>query len=226
LAQVHSWRSTLKLFVAFPLPSPPRSMSGSIRKFNALVAVVLASLQASQAAQISGRITIPSKFAADLPAGLGLASAKVVVDGGAISTLPTSDGYFVVNDISNGPHLLQVVHPRLIFDPVRVEAEESKNKAKISAYMADMEHGRGRKMKYPLGLAPSGMFQYMEKREDFNILSIFMSPMTLMMLFMMGMMFVMPKLQPMLEEEKRQRLEAEQQGKGGGGSEPIAQGRS
>merc|ERR1712228_729555 len=81
---------------------------------------------------------------------------------------------------------------------------------KMTANLADLEHGRGAKLKYPLGLAPSGLFGYLEKREEFNILSVFKSPMALISLFSCGAMFLLPKLQPMMEEEKeRQRLEAE-----------------
>mmetsp|Transcript_81277 Transcript_81277/g.211849 ORF Transcript_81277/g.211849 Transcript_81277/m.211849 type:complete len:207 (-) Transcript_81277:187-807(-) len=177
--------------------------------------LILVAVQAvaddSQSGQIRGRVSIPQKFAPELPPGMGISAAKVILDGGAVSTLPTSDGYFVINNVNPGPHLLQVVPPRLIFDPVRIEAEDAKGTIKMSAYMADMEHGRGAKLKYPLGLAPSGMFQYLEKREEFNIMTVFKSPMALIMLFSTGMMFLMPKLQPMLEEEKRQRLEGDKQ---------------
>merc|ERR1712232_1110148 len=94
---------------------------------------------------------------------------------------------------------------------VRVEAQEVKGgPMKMVPYLADLEHGRGAKLKYPLGLAPSGTYSYLEKREEFNILSIFKSPMALISLFSFGAMFLLPKLQPMIEEEKeRQRLEAE-----------------
>merc|ERR1711948_129039 len=91
------------------------------------------------------------------------------------------------------------------------EAQEAKGAAmKMTAYLSDLEHGRGAKLKYPLGLAPSGLFGYLEKREEFNILSVFKSPMALISLFSFGAMLLLPKLQPMIEEEKeRQRQEAQ-----------------
>merc|ERR1711957_924236 len=106
-----------------------------------------------------------------------------------------------------GPHLLQVVHPRLVFDPVRVEASSKGGEMKMTAYLADLEHGRGAKLKYPLGLAPSGLFGYLEKREEFNILTVFKSPMALISLFSMGAMLLLPKLQPMMDEEKKRQAE-------------------
>uniref|UniRef100_A0A7S4UBF5 ER membrane protein complex subunit 7 beta-sandwich domain-containing protein n=1 Tax=Alexandrium monilatum TaxID=311494 RepID=A0A7S4UBF5_9DINO len=159
--------------------------------------------------QIRGRVSIPQKFAHDLPPGQGIASMRVILDGGMQSALPTADGYFLIGNVAAGPHLLQVVHPKLLFDPVRVEAQEGTT-MKMSAYLADFEHGRGAKLKYPLGLAPSGAYSYLEKREEFNILSVFKSPMALISLFSFGAMLLLPKLQPMIEEEKnRQRLEQE-----------------
>jgi len=160
--------------------------------------------------QIRGRVSIPGKFQQGLPAGGGLAAVKVIVDGGAFSALPTADGYFLLNGIPPGAHLLQVVHPTLRYETVRVEAQPKGGNLQMTAYLADLEHGRAAKLKYPLGLAPSEVYAYLEKREEFNIFSIFKSPMALISLFSFGAMFLLPKLQPMMEkEEERQRLESE-----------------
>ena len=113
----------------------------------------------------------------------GLNSVKVILDGGQYVTMPTIDGQFALHDIPVGAHLLQVVHPVLRFDLVRIEVEDANSSAKLSAYLADLEHGRGAKLKYPLGLAPSDTYVYLEKRESFDILSIFKSPMALMGVF-------------------------------------------
>merc|ERR1712187_307323 len=101
--------------------------------------------------------------------------------------------------------------PVLRFEPVMVEALNKGGVPKLNAYLSDLEHGKGAKLKYPLGLAPSDMYAYLEKREDFNVLSVLKSPMMLMFLFSFGVMFLLPKLQPMIEEEKeRQRLETQE----------------
>merc|ERR1719198_650901 len=160
--------------------------------------------------EIRGRVSIPPKFQQGLARGQGLSATRVILDGGRASALPTADGHFLINDVSAGAHLLQVVHPTLRFDPVRVETQVKSGALKPSAWLADLESGRGAKLKYPLGLAPSEVYSYLERREEFNLFSIFKSPMTLLSLFSFGAMFLLPKLQPMLEEEKeRQRLEAE-----------------
>merc|ERR1719326_1138568 len=161
--------------------------------------------------EIRGRVSIPPKFQQGLPKGGGLSAARIILDGGRSSALPTADGHFLINDVPSGAHLLQVVHPTLRFDPVRVETSVKGGALKMTAYLADLENGRGAKLKYPLGLAPSEFYQYLEMREEFNLFSIFKSPMTLLSLFSFGAMFLLPKLQPMLEEEKeRQRQELQE----------------
>ena len=42
-----------------------------------------------------------------------------------------------------------------------------------------VRHSTEMKLKYPLGLAPSGTFTYLEKREEFNVMSVFKSPMAI-----------------------------------------------
>merc|ERR1719215_134969 len=154
--------------------------------------------------QIRGRVSIPSKFqwSQSKSKQSSLNTVRIIVDGGKYQGLPTADGYFSISDIPEGPHLLQVVHQTLRFDAVRVEAQKKDDQMKMSAYLSDLEHGKGAQLKYPLGLAPSDTYSYLEKREEFNVLSIFKSPMALMGLFSVGAMFLLPKLQPMLEEEK------------------------
>ncbi|CAE7040131.1 EMC7 [Symbiodinium sp. CCMP2456] len=164
-----------------------------------------------QVGQIKGRISIPHKYQEVISAasGAGLAAARVILDGGLLSTLPASDGHFALNGVAVGPHILQVVHPLLSFDPVTAEGSAG---LKMSAYIADMEHGKGVKLKYPLGLAPSGAFSYLEKREEFNVLSVFKSPYALFGLVSMGAMLFLPKLQSMVEEEKERQQQELQQG--------------
>merc|ERR1719326_1965999 len=153
--------------------------------------------------EIRGRVSIPPKFQQGLPKGGGLSAARIILDGGRSSALPTADGHFLLSDVPSGAHLLQVVHPTLRFDPVRVETAVKTGALKMTAYLADPENGRGAKLKYPLGLAPSEFYAYLEVREEFNLFSIFKSPMTLLSLFSFGAMFLLPKLQPMFEEEKK-----------------------
>ncbi|CAL1139972.1 unnamed protein product [Cladocopium goreaui] len=110
------------------------SISGSFHRARPLRA---------QTGQIKGRVSIPHKFQdATSAAGAGLAAARVILDGGVLSTLPASDGHFALNGVSAGPHLLQVVHPLLSFDPVRIEAVENSGAVKIQGVARGHRWGR------------------------------------------------------------------------------------
>merc|ERR1712232_463958 len=160
------------------------------------------SVLVAEAAEVRGHINVPAKFQQAVTDHGGVNKVKVILDGGSYLTLPASDGYFVISNVGPGNHLLQVVHPVLHFDPVMVDVPASADAKKVNAYLHSLGHGKGAKLKYPLNLGPSEMLVFFEPREDFNVLSVFKSPMTLMFVFMAGMMFIMPKLQPMMEEEK------------------------
>mmetsp|Transcript_123791 Transcript_123791/g.194173 ORF Transcript_123791/g.194173 Transcript_123791/m.194173 type:complete len:203 (+) Transcript_123791:80-688(+) len=177
-----------------------------------LLATMCASVQDEPLGGIKGRVQIPPKYIPSLTKNGGKDAIKILLNGGLQSCLPDFNGDFAFEDLPSGAHLLQVVHPTLQYDPVLVEVKQAKTKA----FIADPEKndGKGAKLKVPLQLKPSSQNQYLEKREEFDLLSIFKSPMTLLSLFSFGMMFLLPKMQPMIEEQQREqkaRLEEQQQ---------------
>jgi len=175
--------------------------------------------------EVHGRISIPAKFQQGLKPGGGVSAVKILLNGGEFSGMPTADGYFHLSGVPVGSYLLQVVHPSLRFDPVRIEASSKTGAVKMTAYLADFMHGKGAKLKYPLGLAPSEVYGYLEQREEFNVMTIFKNPMALLGLFSFGAMFLLPKMQPMLDEQRelqeKEKQEGETGGGGGGGSRKV-----
>mmetsp|Transcript_11222 Transcript_11222/g.25588 ORF Transcript_11222/g.25588 Transcript_11222/m.25588 type:complete len:197 (+) Transcript_11222:101-691(+) len=166
--------------------------------------------------QILGRVNISPDFQPKLLDHGGLAAVRVIVDGGQHSALPQADGTFSMNGIPVGPHLLQVVHPVLRFTPVRVDVQVLEDGTeKVTSHVIDFERGKASQtLKYPLVLRPSETYTYLEKREEFNILTIFRNPMAIIGLISMGAMVLLPKLQPMLEEEKERQLREAAEGEG------------
>mmetsp|Transcript_44499 Transcript_44499/g.81280 ORF Transcript_44499/g.81280 Transcript_44499/m.81280 type:complete len:201 (-) Transcript_44499:95-697(-) len=157
---------------------------------------------------ILGRVNISPDFQPKLLDHGGLAAVRVIIDGGQFSALPQADGNFTLSGIPVGPHLLQVVHPVLRFTPVRVDLQVLKDgQEKVTSHVIDFERGKApQTLRYPLVLRPSDTYTYLEKREEFNILTIFRNPMAIIGLISMGAMILLPKLQPMLEEEKERQL--------------------
>ena len=50
---------------------------------------------------------------------------------------------------------------------------------------------------------------YFERRQQMNVLSILQQPMFLMMLFTMGMVFLMPKMMDNMDPEEMKKMQAE-----------------
>mmetsp|Transcript_28204 Transcript_28204/g.67739 ORF Transcript_28204/g.67739 Transcript_28204/m.67739 type:complete len:189 (-) Transcript_28204:191-757(-) len=146
--------------------------------------------------RLQGQISIPSggKFSGKSY----MSSTRLILDGGVHEALPSADGSFEIDGVSEGAHSLQVAHPELKFEPVFVETTSRRDGTlQVNAFQQDIQHGKQAKLKYPLSLSPTDTVSYFEAREEFNILSVlYKNPMMLMMVFMGGMMFLLPKLQP------------------------------
>jgi len=201
-----------------PFGAPPHDLVGAaaictrpvvilitMRWFFCLVAAVaVAAESAHDAGTVSGTISVAKKWKEQLKGRNWLIDAKVHIDGGLYSAFPDHDGSFVIPNVPKGSHLLQVVHPELKFDPVQLEIT---GRGKVAAFLLDWTKGRGAKLNFPLGLAPSEQFDYYKQREEFDMFAQLKSPMTLFMMFMFGMMFIMPKIQP--DEEQMKQLKQE-----------------
>ncbi|CAD7961562.1 unnamed protein product [Amoebophrya sp. A120] len=170
---------------------------------------------------IQGVIKIPPHFRLTKDA---LSSTKLILSNNVDTRIvhPTAKGEFEITDVLTGEpnYSLDIVHPILWFDPVLIDVghvsdAESDSMPKITPYLSDALYGKGKKLKYPLELAPSNVKMYFEEREDFNILSLFKSPMVLMMAFMFGFVYLMPKLMPQMDEQD---VKAVREGQGGSGA--------
>ena len=160
-------------------------------------------------ALISGTVSLPDKFSSFVGEDwLQAASVKVVGPGETFETTPLRNGQFDIYGVPPGTYQLLVHHPILHFDAIHVEV--SYDDLKVVAHLMDAVFRKGpQRLKVPFGLAPSNVQGFYKKREPFNIMSILMNPMALMMLFMCGMMFIMPKITPELSEEDKKAIAEE-----------------
>jgi hypothetical protein len=62
---------------------------------------------------------------------------------------------------------------------------------------------------HPLVLTAHATYEYFEPRPGFSVLSLLRNPMLLMMLFSVGLMYVLPKMMENLEPEEQERMRAQ-----------------
>lgn len=153
-----------------------------MRLFSTIVAMAMMISSAFCGMDVAGRIR--NVAASDS------ASIRVQVSGEGTTTyttVPLSNGAFVIRDVAPGVYTLAVQSVKFAFANVRLDVSADS----IRARLADEVDG---KLVFPLDLAPSAVVQYFAEEQQFRITSILFNPMILMMLVMGGMSFVLPKL--------------------------------
>lgn len=167
----------------------------------ALCVAVAAAGAATARYEIRGQVQLPGHIS--IPA---TAPVFLTLNGGQHLTQVRADGSFVFPDVAPGAHLLEVSCTELTFRPVRVDISV-RHSGKIKARYAD---GSRAPLAYPLVLAPERRTQYYEIREPFNLMAMLSSPMVLMALFTVAMLFVMPKMMDGMDPEQLKQFQKAQ----------------
>ncbi|XP_073301936.1 ER membrane protein complex subunit 7 homolog [Primulina huaijiensis] len=154
---------------------------------------------------INGKVRFPGFSATGFGLPAKLSNVRVILNGGEKVTFLRPDGYFSFHNVPAGTHLIEVAAIGYFFSPVRVDVS-ARNPGKVQAALTET-----RRALTELVLEPLQEEQYYEIREPFSVMSIFKSPMGLMVGFMVIVMFVMPKLVDP-EELKRAQEEMGNQG--------------
>ena len=143
---------------------------------------------------------------------------QVLLNDGSASDLTTMtrvDGSFSLDNVPPGIYTLQIMSTKFHFGKYKVEVTPNRIRAVLYPYV-----GSDRvPAKHPLRIEPQGMRGYFEARPVVGIGYFLKNPMMLMMLFSVGMMYLMPKMMPTDPEElkKIQEEQAEMMKKAGGG---------
>jgi hypothetical protein len=100
-------------------------------------------------------------------------------------------GFFKLNHVKSGSYIGYVVHPFLRIDPVSIEVSG----ASIRASTYDPLSGVGNPIDYPLKITASAYQSPYTAEEEFNAFQIFKNPMVIMGLLLVGLVWLMPKVQ-------------------------------
>jgi hypothetical protein len=135
-------------------------------------------------------------------------TTRITLNNGEYNTYSRKDGSFVIYNVPPGIHQLDIDSKVFHFGQVKIQLlEDSMDAPKCLEYAYP---GAAKKVvKYPLVLYAKGTYQYFEVKKGFSIFSLLKNPMVLMMLFSVGMMFVMPKMMEGLDPEEKARLKSQ-----------------
>uniref|UniRef100_A0A0N4ZG65 DUF2012 domain-containing protein n=1 Tax=Parastrongyloides trichosuri TaxID=131310 RepID=A0A0N4ZG65_PARTI len=104
-----------------------------------------------------------------------------------------SDGTFTIYNLPSGSYLIQVIHKDYDFEPVRVDiTTKGKMRARRNILI---QPNAVNLVPYPLEMIPRGRIVYFNARNDgFKITDVLFSPMVLMLVLPMALMYIMPKI--------------------------------
>jgi hypothetical protein len=103
---------------------------------------------------------------------------RVLLDGGRQQAIVKSDGTFILYDVAEGIHILEVDAPGWSFEQVKLDVHYRGDKLMVRATL-NAESG-GKVLPFPLQLHPNQKVKYFEEREKFDPTSYLKNPMVMM----------------------------------------------
>jgi hypothetical protein len=135
-------------------------------------------------------------------------TTRITLNNGEYTTYSRKDGSFIIYNVGPGIHQLDIDSKEYHFGQIKVQLlKESMDSPKCLEYA--YPGAAKRPMKYPLVLNPKGTYQYFQTKKGFSIFSLIKNPMVMMMLFMVGMMVVMPKMMEGMDPEEKAKMRAQ-----------------
>lgn len=136
---------------------------------------------------------------------LDVENTRILIDDGRHVGFLRADGTFTIPGLESSTYVVEVVAPRNVYEPVRVDINA---KGKIRTRRLNLLQPQDvALLRYPLNFESKGYPNYFFKREQFRVLDLLMSPMVLMMAVPLLLVLVLPKLvnqDPELQRELQQ----------------------
>ncbi|XP_073846512.1 ER membrane protein complex subunit 7 [Musca autumnalis] len=120
------------------------------------------------------------------------ADTVLSINGGEYKGFIREDGSFVISSVPSGSYVVEIVNPDYFYEPVRVEINpKGKFRARKVNYVQPSQIVQ---VPYPLKLKALTRFKYFQTREQWKITDFLFSPMVLMMVVPLLLMWVLPKM--------------------------------
>ncbi|XP_052842951.1 ER membrane protein complex subunit 7 homolog [Drosophila gunungcola] len=151
---------------------------------------------------IEGRVSPPDSILPPVQGGRGAPMNKdapkwqteitLSINDGEFKGFVREDGQFMISGVPSGSYILDVHHPDVFYEPVRVEINP---KGKFRARKVNfVQPAQIMQVPYPLRVKPLMPFKYFQTREQWKITDFLFSPMVLMMVLPLLLMLVLPKM--------------------------------
>jgi hypothetical protein len=177
-------------------------MAIRIMNFFGLILACLSLLNPLAAAtSIEGKLEIPETASNKYLKPLN--STLITLNDGEFITYSTSTNGFAFHNVPPGVHVLDVHSNTYQFSQVKIQILEGEE-PKCIEYI--YPGAAKRPISHPMTLYTNAEFNYFQKRPSLSFFAMFKNPMVLMMVFGVGMMFVMPQMMNNLDPEQKEQM--------------------
>lgn len=123
---------------------------------------------------------------------MSLMQTKILFNYGQFIAYPKEDGSFAADNIPSGSYVVEVTHPRFIYEPFRVDIS---SKGGIRARRVNyVQHNLVQTVDYPLKFRPMSLHNYFTPRETWRIMDLLLNPMVIMMIVPLVIIWLLPKM--------------------------------
>lgn len=123
---------------------------------------------------------------------MSLMTTKILVNYGQYIGYPREDGSFEVDNLPPDSYVVEVMHPKFIYEPIRVDIT---SKGKIRARRVNhIQPAIVQTLDYPLKFKPRSLHNYFLPRETWRIMDLLLNPMVIMMVLPLVIIWLLPKM--------------------------------
>lgn len=123
---------------------------------------------------------------------MSLMNTRILVNYGLYVAYPKEDGSFEVDNIPSDSYVVEVTHPKYIYEPARVDIT---SKGKIRARRVNyFQPSLVQHIDYPLRFRPKSLHNYFLPRETWRIMDLIFNPMVMMMVVPLVIIWLLPKM--------------------------------
>lgn len=121
-----------------------------------------------------------------------LMNTRILVNYGQYIAYPKEDGTFEVNNVPPDSYVVDVTHPKYIYEPARVDIT---SKGRIRARRVNyIQPSLVQTIDYPLIFRPKSTHNYFIPRETWRIMDLLFNPMVIMMVVPLVIIWLLPKM--------------------------------
>lgn len=123
---------------------------------------------------------------------MSMMNTKILVNYGQYIGYPKEDGSFEVENLPSDSYVVEVTHPRYIYEATRVDIT---SKGKIRARRVNhIQPSIVQTVDYPLKFRPKSLHNYFLPRETWRVMDLLFNPMVIMMVVPLVIIWLLPKM--------------------------------